>query len=162
LRVEAETAAEILRDGTHVSPLLAHTRESSHRLATAKDLHYLRWRYGRLEEYRGARADPGRGNGIVIFRVRRHGRFWVSHVCELFAEQNDQRTVRHLLQGVRAAAPVDFLIGSFTSRRAAARWGFVQVPGGTELRTRSLHQNVIPDPSRRTSWGLSRGDLELL
>jgi hypothetical protein len=162
LKVEAETAAEILRDGAHVSHLLGHTRESSDRLTTAKDLHYLRWRYGRLEEYRAARADPGRGNGIVIFRVRRHGRFWVSHVCELLAEQNDHRTVRHLLHRVRAAAAVDFLIGSFTCRREAARWGFVQLPGGTELRTRSLHQNLLPDPTRRASWALSRGDLELL
>jgi GNAT superfamily N-acetyltransferase len=162
LGVEAETAAEILRDGAHVSPFLTHANKPSDKLATAKDLRYLRWRYGRLEEYRATRADPGRGSGIVIFRVRRHGPFWASHVCELFAEQNDHRTVRHLLHRVKAAAAVDFLIASFTCRREAARWGFVQLPGGTELRTRSLHQNLIPDPARRTSWTLSRGDLELL
>jgi GNAT superfamily N-acetyltransferase len=162
LPVEAETAAEILRDGAHVSSLSSHANEPRDRLATAKDLDYLRWRYGRLQEYRAARADPRRGSGIVIFRVRRHGPFWVSHVCELFAEQNDHRTVRHLLDRVKAAAATDFLIASFTSRREAARLGFVQVPGGTELRTRSLHQNLIPDPTRRTSWALSHGDLELL
>jgi GNAT superfamily N-acetyltransferase len=162
LEIEAETAAEILRDGTQVSSLVSHANEPGDRLVTAKDLAYLRWRYGRLEEYRATRADPGPGRGIVIFRVRRRGPFWISDICELFVEQNDHRTVRHLLRRVRAAAAVDFLVGSFTSRREAARSGFVQLPGGTELRTRSLHEDLIPDPTRRTSWALSRGDLELL
>lgn len=162
LQIEAETAAEILGDGAEVSPMLADATEPRDRLVTAKDLAYLRWRYGRLAEYRAIRTVSSRGSGMVIFRVRRHGPFWVSHVCELFVERNDHLTARHLLSRVRAAAAADFLIGGFASRREAARWGFVQLPRGAELRTRSLHQNVSPDPTRRRSWALSRGDLELL
>src|ERR1700676_164868 len=71
------------------SLLLARTKQPSDRLATAKDLDYLLWRYGPFEEYRAMRADAGAGcAGMVIFRPRRHGSFWVSHVCELLVEQN--------------------------------------------------------------------------
>ena len=122
LRIEADTAAEILRDRAHASLLLARQKDpGNRRLATVKDLDYLRWRYGRFEEYRAIRADAGKGSsGIVIFRPRRHGAFWVSHVCELLVEQDDRRTARHLFHRVRDAAPADFVTCSFPSRRDAA------------------------------------------
>jgi len=161
LRTEAEPAAEILRDGAHASLLLA--QQPGDRLATAKDLEYLRWRYGRFEEYRAIRADAGAGfGGMVIFRPRRHGPFWVSHVCELFVEQNDRRSARHLLRQVRDAAAADFVSCSFPSRHDAALFGFVQYGHGTALTAYPLQQDLIPDPTRRASWALSFGDLELI
>jgi GNAT superfamily N-acetyltransferase len=162
LRIEAETAAEILRDGARTS-LLAGMKQRGDRLATAKDLDYLRWRYGRFEEYRAIRADAGADcDGLVIFRLRRHGSFWVSHVCELFVEQNDPRSARHLLRKVTDAAPADFLSCSFRSRHTAALSGFVQYRRGTALTTYPLHRDLMPDPTQRASWALSIGDLELL
>src|SRR5258708_21950941 len=84
LTIEADTAADLLHDGAHASLLLARTKQPRDRLVTAKDLDYLRWRYGRFEEYRALRTDVhSGGSGLVIFRARRHGSFWVSHVCEL-------------------------------------------------------------------------------
>jgi GNAT superfamily N-acetyltransferase len=163
VRTKAEPAADILRDGAYASLLLARTKQPSDRLATAKDLDYLRWRYGRFEEYRAIRADAGAGcAGMVIFRPRRHGSFWVSHVCELLVEQNDRRSARHLLRKVGDAAPADFVSCSFSSRRDATVSGFVQYRHGTTLTTYLLQQDLIPDPTQRASWALSLGDLELI
>jgi GNAT superfamily N-acetyltransferase len=163
MRIKAETAAEILHDGSYASRLLARTKDPDDRLATVKDLDYLRWRYGQLAEYRAVRIDTdGGGSGMAIFRARRHGSFWVSHVCELFVEDDDRRTIRHLLHQVRDAAPADFISCSFPSRHHAALYGFVQYRGGTVLMTHPLQQNLVPDPTQRASWALSRGDLELL
>jgi GNAT superfamily N-acetyltransferase len=163
LRTEAESAAEILRHGGHASLLLARTKQPGDRLATAKDLDYLRWRYGRFEEYRAVRADAGAGcGGMVIFRPRRHGPFWVSHVCELLLEQNDRRSARLLLRQVRDAAPTDFVSCSFPSRHDAALSGFVPYRHGTTLTTYPLQRDLIPDPTQRASWALSFGDLELI
>jgi GNAT superfamily N-acetyltransferase len=162
LRIEAATAAQMLRDGAPAALGLASTNELSDRLATVKDLDYLRWRYGKFEEYRALRTDAGEGGGAVIFRPRRHGPFWVSHVCELFVDRSDRRTARQLLHLVRDAAPTDFISCSFTSRRHAALHGFVQYPGRTVLMTYPLQQNLVPDPTQPASWALSLGDLELL
>jgi GNAT superfamily N-acetyltransferase len=162
LRIEAATAAEMLQDGAPASLLLASMNELGNRLATVKDLDYLRWRYGRFDEYRAVRTDAGEGGGMVIFRPRRHGRFWVSHVCELFVERSDRRIARNLLHRVRDAAQADFINCSFSSRNQAAQYGFVQWPGRTVLMTYPLQQNLFPDPTQRASWALSLGDLELL
>ena len=162
LPVEAETAAEILRDGTYVSLLLAHTERATERLTTPRDLDYLRWRYGQFREYRAIRADDGHDpGGIVIFRLRRHGSFWVSGVCELLVADNDIRTARHLLQQVKDAAPVDCIRCVFPSRYHAARCGFLRV-GATVLTARPIERDLVPDPTQRASWALSLGDLELL
>lgn len=143
--------------------LLARTKPPHDRLVTAKDLDYLRWRYGRFKEYRAIRTGARSGaSGMVIFRLRRHGSFWVSHVCELFVEQDDRRAARHLLRQVRDAAPADFVTCSFSSHTHAALRGFVPYRGGTVLMTFPLQQNLVPDPTQRASWALSFGDLELL
>jgi GNAT superfamily N-acetyltransferase len=163
LQIEAEPAAEILRDGADASLPLARTKPPGDRLATVKDLTYLRWRYGRFEEYRAVQADAGTdGGGMAIFRPRRHGPLWVSHVCELFVEGNDVRLARRLLRKVRDAAPADFLSCSFPSRHAAALCGFVQYDRGPAVTTYPLHTNLTPDPTERASWSMSIGDLELL
>jgi hypothetical protein len=163
LRVEAGTAAETLRDGARASLLLARKSWRGDRMATVKDLEYLRWRYGHFEEYRAIATDPRSGTGgMVIFRLRRHGPFWVSDVCELLVEHGDRRTARHLLDLVRDATPADFIRCSFSSRHHAASFGFLQARGVTTLMILPLHHNLTPDPTRRTSWELSHGDLELL
>lgn len=161
LQIEADTAGEVLGDGAYVARVLAQSLEPSDRLATDKDLEYLRWRYGRFAEYRAVRADSGRGDAMAIFRARRHGPFWALEVSELLVEHNDLRTARHLLQRVRRTAPADVVTCNFMSHRRAALCGFVRF-GGTDLMSNPLRQNLVPDPTRRDSWALSRGDLELL
>jgi GNAT superfamily N-acetyltransferase len=162
-RIEAATAAETLGDGALASFLFACMEKPGDRLATVKDLDYLRWRYGHFEEYRAVRTDAGEeGGGMVIFRLRRHGPFWGAHVCELFVQRGDRRTALELLRQVRDAAPADFVECSFSSRHRAAQYGFVQYPDRSVLMTYPLQQNLVPDPTQRASWALSLGDLELL
>lgn len=162
LHIEAQTTAELLGDGLHGDLLLSHASEPNDRVATAKDPDYLRWRYGRFDEYRAVHADATKGEGIAIFRPRRHGPFWVLDVCELLVDRRDPRAIRHVLRRVRGSAPADFIICSFSSRLRALRCGFAQLPGGTDLMTDTLQENLPFDPARRASWALSRGDLELL
>lgn len=160
--IEAETAAETLSASTQASLLLRCGSELGNRLATVKDLDYLRWRYGRLQEYRAAQIDGEGAGGIVIFRLRHHGPFLVAQVCELFAARNDLPTVRRLLAQVRAAAPADLISCSFSSPRRAAEFGFIQYPGETGLMAYPLQEDLVPDPTQSASWALSGGDLELL
>ncbi len=163
LLVDAEPAAEILADGRWPSRLLEQSTEWGDRLTTVKSLDYLRWRYGRLAEYHAVQTGTSeRPSGFAIFRARRHGPFWVSHICELFVERNDRRTTRRLLRRVGDAAATDFLSCAFSSRREAGLLGFVQHRSGTVLMTHPFRQNILPDPTRRDSWALSLGDLELL
>ena len=163
LHVEADTAAEILRDGERTSRLLAQSPTPSGHLATCKDLDYLRWRYAQFEEYRAITVDvDASASGMVIFRTRRHGRFWVSHVCELFVPGDDPRTTSRLLRQVREASRADFISCHFSSRSRAARYGFVQRRSRTVLTVFPLQQSSIAPPMERTSWVLSLGDLELL
>ncbi len=163
ISVEADTAATVLDDGAGLSRLLERTGEPGDRYVTAKDLDYLRWRYGRFEEYRALVAgEDGHCSGLAIFRVRRHGRFWVSQVCELLAERGERRIVRRLLRGVRRAAPVDGVACAFPSRRQAARCGFLESLRGAALTANPLREGIVPDPTLAASWALSLGDLELL
>ncbi|HEV2998227.1 MAG TPA: GNAT family N-acetyltransferase [Solirubrobacteraceae bacterium] len=162
LQIDAPTAAEILRDGVPLPPPLPRAGKSGDRLATVKDLDYLRWRYGHLGDYRALAGREDRGGGLAIFRTRRHGPFWVTHLCELFLEREDPRSLRALLRLVGQAAPVDFLSCNFPSRRQAALCGFAPLRRGTMLMAYPLRENLLPDPTRLDSWALSVGDLELL
>jgi hypothetical protein len=162
LAVEAEPAGALIEDAPLTS-LLDHARDVRGRLKTERTREYLRWRYGRFEDYR-AICVPGAGaaDGVAVFRCRRHGAFWVSHVCEVLVERDDRRLVRRLLQGVRDAAPVDFIRCSFASRAQAASHGFLHSRGRLLLSTYPLRPDCAPNPTRPGSWALSIGDLELL
>ena len=162
LSVSAERAGGILGEGASLTRLLERDVPGD-RLATVKDLDYLRWRYGRFGDYWAVQTGAdGEGKGLAIFRSRLHGRFSVSHVCELFVEPGGRRIVRRLLHRVAEAVGADFLSCGFSSRLQASRYGFVQYRGQTVLMTFPLKQCLVPDPTQRASWTLSLGDLELL
>lgn len=163
LPVRARGAAEALLDGPGITRLLESVPEPSDRYVTAKDLEFLRWRYGHLSEYRALTAEvAGRCAGLAIFRVHRHGRFWISHVSELLVEHGQPRIARRLLRQVRRAAATDLVTCAFPSRSQAARCGFLDVPGGKRLMTNPLRSGIAPDPALAASWELSLGDIELL
>jgi GNAT superfamily N-acetyltransferase len=159
--VEAERALEVIGADSCTS-LLQRGAHVSDRLATAKTLDYLRWRY-RHDSYRAVQVESGGATrGVAIFRCRRHGSFWVSHVCELFVEPGDRRTVGRLLGRVAGAAPCDLLRCSFPSRAQAASHGFIHHRRGSVLTVHPVQQGLAPDPTLPGSWSLSVGDLELL
>ena len=159
LDIQAETAGDFLRDDARASALAVAGEPAA--LSTVHDPGYLGWRYGRFADYRVVERT-GAGRDAAIFRVRRHGRLLVSHVCELFVERGDSRATRKLLAQVAKAAPADLISCHFASRRHAAVHGFLPYRAHTALMAYRLHERVAPDPTRRSSWRLSLGDLELL
>jgi GNAT superfamily N-acetyltransferase len=161
LPVEAEPAAAVI-DGHTFASLHDGAGDGCGRLATAKNVEYLRWRY-RHDPYRAIRLESGGAiRGAAIFRCRRHGSFWVSHICELFTESGERRVVSQLLREVAAAAPTDLIRCSFPSRVQASSHGFIRLRSGSVLTVHPLQPGLAPDPTAPSSWSLSVGDLELL
>jgi hypothetical protein len=162
LSVQAEPAERVIDDDL-LKGLIDHAGQAGDRLATDKTVDYLRWRYGRFDDYRAVRIDTGGApRGLAIFRCRLYGSYWVSHICELLVERGDQRAVRQLLGRVRDAARVDIIRCGFRSHAQAAAHGFFDYRSRSLLTTAPLQPNIEPDPGRPDSWALSGGDLELL
>ena len=163
-RLAGEPAAAVLEDRARIARLLEQARRPSNRITTDGDPAFLHWRYGQFADYRAvvAEAQGGRGGGIAIFRVRRHGRFSVAQICELLVEHDDPRTARRLLAEIRSSSRADFVACSLPSRVHAARRGLLKSPRGTLLTANPLRENLDPDPTLPASWALSLGDLELL
>jgi GNAT superfamily N-acetyltransferase len=159
---DAGSAAEALARGDEIELLLDQAETSGDRLTTARDLSYLRWRYA-LDQYRAVRCETGGLiAGLAIFRRQRRGSRVVSRVCELLVAGGDRPTARTLLRRVRKAATTDVVTCSFPSRRWALSCGFVPAPRGPLLNVYPRREGLDPDPTRRASWALSIGDLELL
>jgi GNAT superfamily N-acetyltransferase len=165
--VHAESVADALSDREQVASLLSQVEQADGRLATVRDLDYLTWRYGFLRAYRAVREyHDGRLVGMALFRVRRRGHTWISIVCELLVRPGARSTARRLLRAVAQAAPVEYLVCHFpqgsTARRAAIQRGFVRLRSGPAPTVRQLVEHIEPDPTRRSSWAISLGDLDLL
>jgi GNAT superfamily N-acetyltransferase len=164
--IDAESAADALSDREQIARLLSQIERPNGRLATVRDLDYLTWRYGTLGAYRAVREyQHGRLVGMAFFRVRRRQRSWISIVCELLVAPGERSTARRLLRSVAQAAPVDYLVCHFpqgsAARQAAIQRGFVRVRSGPAPTVRQLVEHIEPDPTRRASWAISLGDLDL-
>lgn len=166
--LEAQTAQEALADVDSVSSLLEQADAPTGRLATPKDVAYLRWRYSEapLLDYHAVRETlHGRLAGLAIFRIRPRGTLWQCSIADVFVEERDVRTARRLLRRAAAAAPVDYAALRVPSRstaaRAAIRSGFLPTPGGLTFVVNALTEGLAPDPTDRRSWALSLGDLEV-
>jgi hypothetical protein len=164
--VDAPAAATVLERGLEVAGLLAREPVPAG-LATARDLGYLRWRYGAapLLGYRAVTEErDGRLAGLAIFRVRPRGGLWESTVAEVLAG-GDPATARRLLRRVARAAAADHLTFSApagsAAARAATRAGFLPSPVGIPMVANPLRPGIRPDPSQLGSWSLSLGDLEV-
>jgi GNAT superfamily N-acetyltransferase len=161
--VSAPSAAQVLSDEAFVSRLLGELPVRASRLETARSVPYLRWRYGHLEAYHAIRiGEHPHEHGLAIFRLRRRRSFSFCEVCELLA--TGDRVARELLAGVKRRAPADILCALFPSRLQAARCGVLGQLGAIELTVRPgpAYDGLPAEPTRRRSWGLSLGDLELL
>jgi GNAT superfamily N-acetyltransferase len=165
--VEARPAAAALERAEEVAELLERQPAAPGRLVTARDVGYLRWRYGAapLLDYRAVTEErAGELRGLALFRVRRRGRLWESTIAEVLAG-GDGPTSRRLLRRVAAAAPVDHLTvrppAGSSLAGAAAMSGFVPAPGGIALVANPLRGDLRPDPTALGAWALSLGDLEV-
>jgi hypothetical protein len=138
------------------------------RIATPRDLEYLRWRYATAQQldYRTVRAHDGSElTGMALFRVRPRGGLWESTVAEVIVRPGDRGTARRLLREVAHASPVDHLTCHFPagsdSASGAHRTGFVPIPGGMTFVVNPLNEGLQPEPTELRSWALSLGDLEV-
>jgi GNAT superfamily N-acetyltransferase len=161
-----EAAAAALEDDRAISDLLERSWEPRDRFSTAKDIDYLRWKYGSMQDYRAlAERDGGAVTGIAIFRVHSRGSRSEATICEVLVAPDDPRSARRLLRAVARAAPVDLLTAHFPSgspaRRAALLCGFVPLPGRTPTTVMPLEE-ISPDPTRPGAWALGSGDLDLI
>lgn len=166
--IEAEPAGEALGDRGLPSLLAEAAPRPDDRIATPRDLDYLRWRYGapRLLGYRAVRQRGAAGlDGIAMFRVRPRGELWESTVAEVIVRPGDVTTARRLLRRVAHAAPVDHLTCHFPSRstpaHGARRSGFVPTPWGMTFVVNPLNEGLHPEPAELRSWALTLGDLEV-
>lgn len=165
--VAAPPASEVLAGASAIDSLLQEVGAAARdRLTTARDLRYLRWRYGEAPglDYRALTREVGGDvTGLVVFRVRPRGALVEATISELVVRPGDRRTASHLLRSVRAAANVDHLTARFepSLEPGIATLGFVRAPGGVTLVTNPLKAGLIPDPTDLRSWGLSLGDLEV-
>jgi GNAT superfamily N-acetyltransferase len=171
----AVPAARVLDRGDEVAQLLRRERERARagpgagpeRLATPRDLAYLRWRYGAapLLDYRAVTEERG-GElaGLALFRVRPRGALWESTIAEVLAG-GDPAVARRLLRRAARAAPVDHLTLHAPARsplaRAAAQSGFLPSPAGIRLVANPLTAGLLPDPTDLRAWAFSLGDLEV-
>ncbi len=167
-KVDAESAAEALRDAEGVRVLLEETALRDDRLATPRDVEYLRWRYGSAPhlDYRAVHeVRGGYLRGLALFRVRPRGRLWESTIAEVIVAKEDRKTALQLLKRVGEAASVDHVTCRFPARsaatRAAALWGAVRSPLGMTFVVNPLREGIEPDPTDLRSWALSLGDLEV-
>jgi GNAT superfamily N-acetyltransferase len=154
--------AAALGDDELVTRVLAHEDERRDRIATARDLDFLRWRYGHSDVYRASVACRGERAAIAIFRVQARGRTRVARICELLVADGDVALARRLVRDVRRASAAYALTCAFSSSRTAAQCGFVRGPRATMIAANPLQHDLVPDPTSPRSWALSVGDLELI
>ncbi len=165
--VSAPTAPAALADGEAVSALLSRLDRPRDRIMVAKDIDYLRWRYGAFGDYRALAVEEGRRlRGLSIFRVVVGRGGWNARICELLVEGHDRQVARTLLRKTIESVAVSHVTGCFPAGsaelHAAHRCGFVRLPGGDPLLVYPRLPDVGPDPMDPRSWALTRGDLELL
>ena len=167
--VRASAAAEVLADEGEIGELLAGQEAPDGRLHTRRDAAYLRWRYADVPglAYLAVRDEAaGRLRGVAIFRLRSRRRRWECSLAELLVAPGDRAGARRLLAKVRAACGgADHVAALFPPRStvaaAARNRGYLRVPYGPTLMVRLLGGRVRPDPTLRSSWALSLGDVEV-
>jgi hypothetical protein len=151
----------------HLPDLLAHAEIDRSRLETRRDLAFLEWRYGAGPlDYRAVlHEESGDLRGGAFVRVRTRGRLWQTSVADVVVESGDASTARRLLRSASACAPTHVLVtrlpSGSTGSRAAARQGFVRLPGGIRFVVNVLRDDLVPDPASLRSWALRLGDVEV-
>jgi GNAT superfamily N-acetyltransferase len=138
------------------------------RMATPRDLAYLRWRYACPPglAYHAVRVRRGGGLvGLGVFRVRPRGALWEATVAEVITGTGDVTAARQVLRGIAGSVAVDHLTCHFPVGSAAARAsrtsGYLPAPGGVTFVVNPLRDDLRPDPRALDSWALTLGDVEV-
>ncbi len=165
--VSAISAADALRDADELTPLLGDPA-LGHRLATPRDLAFLRWRYGSapLLDYRAVRlVSDGRLRGLAVFRARTRGTLREATVADVVVAPGDVTSAARLLARVGRTGSFDHVACAFAkgtdAARAARRAAFLPARQGVTVVVNELRPTSAPDPRRLESWRFALGDLEV-
>lgn len=163
--VSGDLASDVLREQSSLASLLDAASLPAERLATPRDLGFLRWRYGTGSslDYRAVVHSRREGDaGLAIFRVRRRGALWETAIAELITRPGDRAARRRLLGEVIRAAPVHHVtLLDSADRTGGAGAGFVRSRSPMTLVVNPLHDGICPDPTEPASWALTLGDVEV-
>jgi GNAT superfamily N-acetyltransferase len=167
-QVAAPTAGDVLSDDATVEELLRSCELPSSGYATPRSAGYLRWRYGRapLLGYHGLlREWGGVPVGLILFRPRAEGSLWGLSVGDLLVRPGDVRTARGLLRDAGRSAAAAYVAAAFPSGSTAARAhhgpATITAPHGMTFVVNPLRSDLVPDPTKLSSWSLSTGDVEV-
>ncbi|HEV2124503.1 MAG TPA: GNAT family N-acetyltransferase [Chloroflexota bacterium] len=136
---------------------------------TERTLDYLDWRYGahpHLEYHVHALASEGGLEGFLILRPALGASgLQALLITELFVRRPSVLSVARLLRSLVCQRSCDYLSGYAAAgtfeRKAFFQTGFLPAPGrGSTFAARPLNA-VSPDPTRRRSWDLTLGELEI-
>lgn len=163
--------SELLAQTDQLTTFLSALESPSGRFRTPRSVAYLQWRYAIIPDipYR-ATWDFDEGEGaVLIFRRKHDGRWPELRVCECLVGRNtgSRRRARRLLRTLARCSDASFVTGMAPPGSSAGRTllGSAFIPGprlGPLMTVRPLAEGVgAPDPSKRTAWDLSIGDLEL-
>lgn len=160
------------RYGTAVAEIVAAHEAGRHLVGyrTERTLEYLDWRYGahpHLEYHVHVLDSGGTLEGFLIVR-RALGAFGLQTflITELFVRRPSVLSVARLLRSLIRQRSCDYLSGHAAAgtleRKAFFQTGFLPAPSrGYTFVARPLN-GVSPDPTRRRSWDLTLGELEIL
>jgi hypothetical protein len=133
---------------------------------------YLLWRYAAVPgfEYCATWQLSGADTAIVIHRTKARSRALEFRICEFIvgptrtALRNGRRVLREALQASASDYATAMARLDSAEARVLAACGFLPVPhAGPVFTVRPLIAGAVamPDPTRRSSWRLSLGALEL-
>ncbi len=135
---------------------------------TRRSLDFLRWRYAAAPglTYFADWADEDPSGAAVIYRFNRRRGLREVLLCELLLPAGGTDRARRLLRRWLRRLPADY-VAAHTSRglphwRLLRSVGFVPIPAGPRFVVRPLGEGPDRlDPTNRTNWHLSIGDLEI-
>jgi GNAT superfamily N-acetyltransferase len=158
------SASEVL-DGDGLAEVVQRAARPEARLATARTVDYLRWRYGRAPIPYHVWTGEG---AAVILRVRSRGRLAEAVVDEVLAPPGDVRTARRALSAAIRASGSTHAAAHFgqgwPARRGLRRAGFLRPPrAGMTFTVRPVSDRPGPAGglTDAAAWSLTLGDLEL-
>ena len=146
----AEAVAHLVPDDAGVG--------SADALTTRRTREFLLWRYGSAAAaYRAIRTS----DGVAIYRLRPHGRSVQASIVEVFADNADKATsvIRTVRQSTGAARLSAHFAMTSSAGEALRRERFTRVVHYQTLVVLP-RKGIVPDPTTRSSWRLTAGDLE--
>lgn len=164
-----EPIEAVLSDRAAVERLLARATETTETaetteggdqagaLRTRRSVEYLAWRYGFGPlRYRALPVSGARGDGLVVFRLRRRGGALEAAVCEELMPPGDATLRRRARREVLRSTGADHAVVIGAPRPTE---GLLPVPGqGPTLVWRDVGETEMPSADR---WLLNLGDVEL-